>query len=186
MANRNFKYVDDWASIRLVDSFVKENKAGTGNGEASLYLGSKYDPDIFEFFGEEAFDAHCTLLRDDILDYLADVKWEYTSHRFQYRNTVNLESWKKKVDEVRLLPDELYFNLTRKRMQDKNGRVYAQELSYKHGGLGLTLESNHKAYVYDLIRRIAIPEVSFLMLTKTGDWGEYLARLYYDPSNTDS
>ena len=55
MANRNFRYVDDWASIRLVDSFVKENKAGTGNGEASLYLGSKYDPDIFDFFGEEAF-----------------------------------------------------------------------------------------------------------------------------------
>lgn len=49
MANRIFKYQDDWASIRLVDSFVKENKAGTGNGEACLYLGSKYDPDIFDF-----------------------------------------------------------------------------------------------------------------------------------------
>lgn len=97
MANRNFRYVDDWASIRLVDSFVKENKAGTGNGEASLYLGSKYDPDIFDFFGEEAFDAHCTLLRDDILDYLEAVKWEYTSHRFVYRNKVDLESWKTKL-----------------------------------------------------------------------------------------
>ena len=113
MANRNFRYIDDWASIRLVDSFVKENKAGTGNGEASLYLGSKYDPDIFDFFGEEAFDAHCTLLRDDILDYLEAVKWEYTSHRFDYRNKVDLESWKKKVDEVSSLPEELHFNLTR-------------------------------------------------------------------------
>ena len=184
MANRNFRYIDDWASIRLVDSFVKENKAGTGNGEASLYLGSKYDPDIFDFFGEEAFDAHCTLLRDDILDYLEAVKWEYTSHRFDYRNKVDLESWKKKVDEVSSLPEELHFNLTRKRLQDKNGRVYAQELTYKRG-TGLTLENNHKAYVYDLIRRIAIPEVSFLMLTKTGDWGEYIAKLYYDPNNTD-
>ena len=51
MANRIFRYIDDWASIRLVDSFVKDNKAGTGNGEASLYLGSKNDPDIFSFFG---------------------------------------------------------------------------------------------------------------------------------------
>ena len=182
MANKNFKYLDDWASIRLVDSFVKENKAGTGNGEASLYLGSKYDPDIFDFFGEEAFDAHCTLLRDDILDYLEEVKWEYTSHRFNYRNKVDLESWKKKIDEVRSLPEELSFNLTRKRIQDKNGRVYAQKLSYKRGGAGLTIELSPKAYVYDLIRRIAIPEVTFLMLMKTGDWGEYMAKLYYDPN----
>lgn len=184
MANRNFRYMDDWASIRLVDSFVKENKAGSGNGEASLYLGSKYDPDIFEFFGEEAFDAHCTLLKDDILDYLESVKWEYTSHRFVYRNKVDIESWKKKVNEVSSLPEELHFNLTRKRLQDKSGRVYAQELTYKKGS-GLTIENNHKAYVYDLIRRIAIPEVSFLMLTKTGDWGEYIAKLYYDPNNTE-
>lgn len=183
MANRNFRYQDDWASIRLVDSFVKENKAGSGNGEASLYLGSKYDSDIFEFFGEEEFDAHCTLLRDDILSYLEEVKWEYTSHRFAYRNLVDLDSWKQKVDEVRLLPEELHFNLTRKRLQDKFGRVYAQELSYKRGGSGLSMESNPEAYVYDLIRRIAIPEVSFLMLTKTGDWGEFIVKLYYDPNN---
>ena len=163
---------------------MKENKAGTGNGEASLYLGSKYDPDIFDFFGEEAFDAHCTLLRDDILDYLEAVKWEYTSHRFDYRNKVDLESWKKKVDEVSSLPEELHFNLTRKRLQDKSGRVYAQELTYKRSS-GLTLENNHKAYVYDLIRRIAIPEFSFLMLNKTGDWGEYSDKLYYDPNNND-
>ena len=38
MANRNFRYIDDWASIRLVDSLVKENQAGTATGEASLYL----------------------------------------------------------------------------------------------------------------------------------------------------
>lgn len=184
MANRIFKYQDDWASIRLVDSFVKENKAGTGNGEACLYLGSKYDPDIFDFFGEETFDAHCVILRNDILEYLEDVKWEYTSHRFAYRNKVDINSWKEKVDEVRLLPEELHFNLTRKRIQDKAGRVYAQELSYKRDS-GLTIEKNHKAYVYNLLRRIAIPEVTFLMLTKTGEWGEYIAKLYYDPNCLD-
>lgn len=131
MANRNFRYIDDWASIRLVDSFVKENKAGSGNGEASLYLGSKYDPDIFEFFGEEAFDAHCTLLRDDILDYLESVKWEYTSHRFVYRNKVDIESWKKKVNEVSSLPEELHFNLTRKRLQDKTVEFMHRNLHIK-------------------------------------------------------
>ena len=184
MSSGIFRFVNDWASIRLVDSFVKENKAGTGNGEASLYLGSKFDPDIFDFFGDEAFDAHCTLLRDDVLEYLDDVKWEYISHRFAYRNKVDIESWKQKVAEVKELPEELYFNLTRKRMQDKSGRVYAQELSYTRKK-GLSIETDHKAYVYDLIRRVAIPEVSYLMLTKTDDWGEFIAKLYYDPNGSE-
>ena len=49
MQNKNFRYIDDWAVIRLADSFVKINKAGTGNGEAALYLGSKFDEDIPQF-----------------------------------------------------------------------------------------------------------------------------------------
>lgn len=182
MANRFFRYENDWASIRLVDSFVKGNKAGTGNGEASLYLGSKYDPDIFAFFGIPDFDAHCIILRDDILDYMESVKWEYISHRFSYRNEVSLKTWQRNVDEIKSLPEELDFNLTRKRQHDKNGRVYAQELSYKRAG-GLTFSTSPKAYTYNLIRTIAIPEVSFLMLTRTPDESEFYAKLYYDPEN---
>ena len=77
MQNRNFRYINDWAVIRLADSFVKINKAGTGNGEAALYLGSKFDPDIFRFFGCENFDAHCIILKEEIFEYLEDVKVEY-------------------------------------------------------------------------------------------------------------
>ena len=105
MANRIFRYIDDWASIRLVDSFVKDNKAGTGNGEASLYLGSKNDPDIFSFFGVEAFDVHCVLMRDEVLDYLNSVKLEYINHRFSYRNEVSLDTWRYLYEEVKLLPE---------------------------------------------------------------------------------
>lgn len=182
MANRNFKYQDDWASIRLVDSFVKDNKAGTGNGEASLYLGSKFDPDIFEFFGDPNFNAHCTILRDDILEYMESVKWEYVSHRYSYRNEVNIRIWQAKVDEILLLPGELQFDLTRKRQDDRHGRVYAQELTYKKSS-GNNYHINPKAFTYNLIRRIAIPEVTFLMLTKMGNDSDFLAKLYYDPEN---
>lgn len=182
MANRIFKYVDDWASIRLVDSFVSYNKAGTGNGEASLYLGSKYDPDIFQFFGEQNFDAHCVIMRDDILDFMNSIKTEYNFHRFDYRNEVSLNTWKKLVSEIELLPEELSFNLTRKRQQDRTGRVYAQELSYKRSNR-LTFENSPKAYTYNLIRRVAIPEVSFLMLTKEAySDSSFFTKLYYDPN----
>ena len=183
MRNRNFRYTDDWAVIRLADSFVKINKAGTGNGEASLYLGSKFDPDIFRFFKAENFDIHCVLLKEELLDYLNDVKCEYQIHRYNYRNEVSLESWNGNLEEIKRLPNEIFFDLTRKRHNDKHGRVYAQELSYKRGIL-LNIHDNHKAYVYDLIRRIAIPEVSFLMLTKLQEEEnlDFHAKLYYDPN----
>lgn len=182
MANRIFRYIDDWASIRLVDSFVKDNKAGTGNGEASLYLGSKNDPDIFSFFGVEAFDVHCVLMRDDILEYLDSVKQEYINHRFSYRNEVSVDTWRVLYEEVKLLPEELSFDLTRKRLNDKNGRVYAQELTYKRSNPDISKAP--KAYTYNLIRRIAIPEVTFLMLTKMGENdSEMYAKVYYDPEN---
>ena len=180
MANRIFRYIDDWASIRFVDSFVKDNKAGTGNGEASLYLGSKNDPDIFSFFGVEAFDVHCLIMRDDILDYLKSVKQEYINNRFSYRNEVNLVTWQALYDEVKQLPEELTFDLTRKRLNDKNGRVYAQELTYKRSNPDINKAP--KAYTYNLIRRIAIPEVTFLMLTKMGENdSDIYAKVYYDP-----
>ena len=180
MSKRVLTYIDDWIAIRLADSFVKDNKSGTGNGEACLYLGSKYEPNLFSFFGATDFDVHCMMLRDDLIEYLDSVKEEYLFHRFNYVNEVSLDTWKKLYNEVALLPDELYFDLTRKRQQDKHGRVYAQELTYKRSS-NLTYEKSPKAYVYDLIRRVAIPEVTFLMLTKDGD-SNFYSKLYYDPN----
>lgn len=181
MSKRVLTYIDDWIAIRLADSFVKDNKSGTGNGEASLYLGSKFEPNLFDFFGAIDFDAHCLMLRDDIIEYLDMVKVEYLFHRFNYVNEVSLNTWKRLYNEVLLLPDELFFDLTRKRQHDKHGRVYAQELTYKRSK-NLTYQISPKAYVYDLIRRVAIPEVTFLMLTKDGD-SNFYSKLYYDPNN---
>lgn len=183
MQNRNFRYIDDWAVIRLADSFVKINKAGTGNGEAALYLGSKHDPDIFRFFGVENFDAHCIICKEELLDYMNDVKSEYINNRHNYRNEVSIRTWSENLKEIQSLPEEMFFNLTRKRQFDKTGRVYAQELTYKRQK-EYSIEFSHKAYVYDLIRRIAIPEVSFIMLTKMGTdrTCDFYAKLYYDPN----
>ena len=181
MTNNNFRYINDWAAIRLVDSFVKINKAGTGNGEASLYLGSKYDPDIFRFFGEEKFDAHCVIYREDTIEFMESIHLEYERPRFPYRNEVSLRTWDANMEEVSKLPEELHFNLTRKRFDDKHGRVYAQELSYKRP-FDFSTDNSSAAYAYDLIRRIAIPEVSFLMLTRLADGSnDFYSKLFYDP-----
>jgi hypothetical protein len=164
--------------IRIADSFVKINKAGSGNGEASLYLGSKNDPDIFTFFGKENFDIHCIMSKDSVIEYLNNVKIEYQCNRHIYRNEVSLRTWNVNMAEILSLPNDLHFDLTRKRTFDKTGRVYAQELTYTKQKTYSV--DNEKAYVYDLIRRIAIPEVSFIMLSKIeGDL--FSASLYYNP-----
>lgn len=181
MENRNFRYIDDWAAIRLADSFVKINKSGTGNGEASLYLGSKHDPNIFRFFGVEDFDVHCVMSKDDIIDFMNEVKCEYEINRYNYRNEVSIKTWDSFMSEIKTLPDLLYFDLKRKRQHDANGRVYAQEPTYRQP---FDFDRNPKAATYDLIRRIAIPEVSFIMLFKLDDElaSDFHARLFYDPN----
>ena len=121
-------------------------------------------------------------MRDEILDYLDSVKQEYITHRFNYRGEVSIDTWRTLYEEVKLLPEELSFDLTRKRLNDKTGRVYAQELTYKRANPDISKAP--KAYTYNLIRRIAIPEVTFLMLTKVGeDDSEMYAKVYYDPEN---
>ena len=113
---------------------------------------------------------------------LKTTKQEYITHRFNYRNEVSIETWQALYEEVKLLPDELSFDLTRKRLNDKNGRIYAQELTYKRSNPDINKAP--KAYTYNLIRRIAIPEVTFLMLTKMGkNDTEMYAKVYYDPEN---
>lgn len=95
---------------------------------------------------------------------------------------MSVDTWRVLYEEVKLLPEELSFDLTRKRLNDKNGRVYAQELTYKRSNPDISKAP--KAYTYNLIRRIAIPEVTFLMLTKMGENdSEMYAKVYYDPEN---
>ena len=180
----NFRYEDDWATIRLADSFVRENKAGTGSGEACLYLGSIHDPNLVLFYGRPDFSLKCVLQRDDLLEYLNSVQDEYIRHWFNYRDEVSEQTCAAKYNEISTLPSELFFYLTRKRQFDKHGRVYAQELEYKRPS-NLSFELSPRAYSYDLIRRIAIPEVSYLMFSKVVENGvlQLHARLFYDPES---
>lgn len=181
MAKDRYTYIEDWAMIRLADSFVKENKAGTGNGEACLYVGSIKTPGLLDFYGGEDFDAECIMLKEDLIEYMNSIKIEYLHHRFNYRNVVNGETWQEKLEEIKALPEEFCFNLTRKRKSDRTGRVYAQDLS-SSSKIIQSFASQPKAFIYDLIRRISIPEVTCLLLTKieTENGFQFLAKLFYD------
>ncbi len=118
-----------------------------------------------------------------MIDYMDAVRDEYIHHRFPYRDEVSVKTWTSKVEELKKLPEEIFFILTRKRQFDKHGRVYAQELEYKRS-CKLNYYESPRPYAYDLIRRLAIPEVSYLLFTKEEDADglHLLTKLFYDPN----
>ena len=64
--NKNFTVIDTIEKITIADSFVlRENKIGTGNGEAKLYIGHDNEKlrNFFFFFG---FVINCFLLKFDL------------------------------------------------------------------------------------------------------------------------
>ena len=59
---KNYEIIDTLEYITLADSFIKENKIGTGHGEAKLYVGNESER-IFEFFGD--FKVNCFFCKKD-------------------------------------------------------------------------------------------------------------------------
>jgi len=48
---------------------LRQNKIGTGNGEAKLYIGQD-GKSLRDFFGQNSFNAKCFFLKKDLLQYL--------------------------------------------------------------------------------------------------------------------
>ena len=72
--------------ITIADSFVvRQNKIGTGNGEAKLYVGND-NVQTRTFFGETGFVIRCFLLKKDLLKYLEETKVEYLRPEQPYVN----------------------------------------------------------------------------------------------------
>lgn len=73
----NYNVLDAKEKITIADSFVvRQNKIGTGNGEAKLYVGND-NKEVRDFFGSSGFAVNCFLLKQDLLKYLEETKVEY-------------------------------------------------------------------------------------------------------------
>ena len=58
----NYTVVDSKEKLTVADSFVvRQNKIGSGNGEAKLYIGND-NSEIRNFYGTGGFDIKCFLL----------------------------------------------------------------------------------------------------------------------------
>ena len=149
----SYTFVDKRSQITLADSFVdRNNKIGSGNGEAKLYVGNE-GKELREFFGKKVFSNKCFLTKDNISKYLYDCKYECYHPSQPYRSQNNLfELWEKRNKEVESLGNIIEFSINEQE-QITPPRIYIKS---KDNG-------------FELIRELSLPNLTNLSIIKLKD-----------------
>ena len=141
-----FEFVDTIESpITIPDSWVKpQNKLGSGNGEAKLYIGSK--DKMESFFGGHGFIVYCFVLKKDLLAYMNAIKEEYFHPSQDYRGKDYMKSlWLERMGKINKLPDIATFQIKEQTQID-----------------GIRGYVNSSDDIYKLIREISLPLVTYI------------------------
>ena len=162
-----FKILDTKEKITIADSFVvRQNKIGTGNGEAKLYIGNENEVNR-GFYGGIGFGLPCFLLKKDLLKYLQETKAEYLNPEQPYINKDILPNlWMNRLNQINNLPDKIEFEIA-EQTQIRGPRIY--------------INSNDSSY--KLIRELSLPNITFISIVKLiDDYGviSYYFRLFAD------
>ena len=88
---KEFEYIDSSEKITIADSFVHPaQKLGTGHGESKLYIGNKSD-NLWNFFGsEDGFKIKSFLDKNNLLEFIQDLKPEYENPNLPYEKKEDL------------------------------------------------------------------------------------------------
>jgi len=162
---QNYEVLDAKEHMTAADSWVLKNKIGIGHGEAKFYVGQDGGV-LWGFF--DNLNRKCFFLKTDLIKYLEEVKEEYENPQQPYKNKKDMvEDWKKYFKEINKLDKEvLDFNFVHQK-QIEPPRVYF----------------NSKDEIYELIRRISLPNITYLsalkIKSKTGEI-HYYFRLFVD------
>lgn len=126
------------------------NKLGHGHGEAKLYIASK--DEMRAFYGGEKFNAKCFLLKSDLLAYMQSIKNEYYEPSQNYARKENFPAlWSERLAMIEQLDDVIFFNI---------------EDQYQIAGPRGYINSTDAGY--QIIRKIALPLVSYIYVEKVG------------------
>lgn len=143
---------------------VSSNKLGSGHGEAKFYVASKEE--MYSFYGGEKFTARCFLLKKDLISYLVAIKNEYMSPSQNYQKKDKLpDLWMERMDMVSSLDDVIFFNVA-DQYQIEGPRGYI----------------NSEDDAYQIIRKLALPLVSYVYVEKLGNEKDpvYYWKLFVD------
>jgi hypothetical protein len=167
LLNRNFEVLETKEKITIADSFVvRQNKIGSGNGEAKLYIGND-NYETRNFFGASGFVNQCFLLKRDLLRYLEETKSEYISPEQPYLNKEGLPMlWRERKTKIEQLSDKIEFEVV-EQIQIAGPRIY--------------IKSSDSAY--NLIRELSLPNITYISVVKVQDEQgkeSYYFRLFAD------
>lgn len=126
------------------------NKLGSGHGEAKFYIGPK--DEMRAFYGSENFKAQCFMLKKDLVAYMNAVKSEYTNPSLDYAKKEQLPTlWSERMSMIEELDDVIFFN------------IYDQaQIAGSRGYINSPDEG------YQILRKIALPLVSYIYAEKVG------------------
>ena len=129
---------------------ARTNKLGKGNGEAKLYIASKEE--MYGFYGNEKFVAKCFMLKSDLIAYMQAIQNEYREPSQEYAAKDKFpQLWAERVQMINGLDDVIFFN------------VYDQyQITGPRGYV------NSKDDGYQIIRKLALPLVSYIYVEKVG------------------
>lgn len=167
----NGKFFHEVATIEkitIADSFVvRQNKLGSGNGEAKLYIGNDSET-LRAFYGNRGFISKCFFLKSDLIKFLNDLRSEYKSPQLPYQNKSALPNlFDVRLDYLNTLRDQLIFYSIEDQNQIAGPRVYV----------------NSNDDYYQLLRELPLPDLCYLSIRKlSADDGETLfyTRLFTD------
>lgn len=137
---------------------VSSNKLGRGHGEAKFYVSSK--DEMRDFYGGEKFKAKCIMLKTDLLAYMDAIRNEYFEPSQNYARKEEFPTlWAERLAMINSLDDVISFNI-----------IDQHQINGPRGYINSTDEG------YQIIRKIALPLVSYIYVEKIGN---ETAPIYY-------
>ena len=136
----------------LPSSFVAPNmKLATesGSGEAKLWVGQKSNSNELDQFFEFDTDYSYTFSRDNMLEYLQQVKVEYVYQKFNNYKNASLFTWNENFAQIKELPENEFAVRLSKFTDKTRYYVRSEELIFKK-----------------IFRKIAVPKLTNVVFAK--------------------
>lgn len=163
---KEYKVINTLEYITLADSFIKENKIGSGHGEARLYVGYAKEQ-LFNFF-EDFNDNNCLFCKKDFKSFLEDARQEYINPQQNYlRKDSMAERFENHLSNLDSFDEEVLNFKIERYMKDEKNRVYVY------------VNSKY----WEIMREIALPNISYLSVLKLKDKDDnlvYYFRIFID------
>lgn len=173
LLSEEYLVLDAKEKVTVADSFVlRQNKIGSGNGEAKLYLGNESES-IRTLFGNKGFRISCFLLKSDLEKYLVETEPEYLHPEQNYNDSSRLPGlYEERKIKIANLPEKITF-----------------EVEEQDQVLGPRIYVNSKDVAYGLIRELSLPNITYISiakLKKSGGGIEYYFKLFADYFGEDT